>query len=446
VTQPKLVESPFVYKELDACRICGNTDLVPILDLGHQALTGVFPKHKHEMVPEAPLELVKCNETSADDSCGLVQLRHSCSHTAMYGDKYGYRSGLNASMVAHLRQKVQTITSRVDLRPGDLVIDIGSNDSTLLQSYPSDRGLTLVGVDPSGAKLRKYYPSHIQLLPEFFSAQTVRAVLGGRKAKVVTSIAMFYDLEAPCDFMRHINEVLADDGVWVFEQSYLPSMLDTVSYDTVCHEHLEYYALRQIKWMTDRLQLKIIDISFNDVNGGSFSIMVAKSHSPYRENKALISQVLEKERRIKLDTLEPYHRFEEQVQEHRASVCRLLSELKYQDKHIVGYGASTKGNVLLQFCGLGEQDLSCIAEVNEDKFGSYTPGTRIPIVSEKEAKELGPDVMMVLPWHFRPHIIAREAAYLRSGGSLLFPLPQVEMVSLHNNNASQRRLATISGD
>ena len=435
-----------MYKEIDACRICGNTDLVPILDLGQQALTGVFPRDRHEMVPKAPLQLVKCNETAADDSCGLVQLRHSCSHTAMYGDRYGYRSGLNKSMVAHLREKVREITNLVELKPGDLVIDIGSNDSTLLQSYPSDGGLKLVGIDPSGAKLRKYYPPHVQLLPEFFSAQAVRAALGSRKAKVVTSIAMFYDLEAPCDFMRHIDEVLADDGIWVFEQSYLPSMLATLSYDTVCHEHLEYYALKQIKWMTDRLQLKIVDISFNDVNGGSFSIVVAKSHSPYPEHSTLIARILDKERRAQLDTLEPYRQFEEEVQGHRNAICNLLADLKEQGKRVVGYGASTKGNVLLQFCGLTEHDLSCIAEVNEDKFGCYTPGTQIPIISEKDAKELGPDVMMVLPWHFRPNIIAREAAYLESGGELLFPLPEVEFVSSQSITNSQRRLAAIGGD
>jgi NDP-4-keto-2,6-dideoxyhexose 3-C-methyltransferase len=267
-----------MYNSVTQCRICGNTHLEPVLDLGEQMLTGVFPKTVDAQVTSGPLRLVKC---TGEDACGLVQLAHSYSLSEMYGENYGYRSGLNASMVRHLHAKVARIQSRIALQSGDLVIDIGSNDSTTLRAYDS-AGLTLVGVDPTGIKFKEYYPEHIGLIPDFFSARLVKEQFPGRRARVITSFSMFYDLEAPMDFMRNIYEILADDGIWVFEQSYMPFMLDTNSYDTVCHEHLEFYGLHQIKWMTDRVGLKIVDVEFNDVNGGSFSVTVMKNHGNHR--------------------------------------------------------------------------------------------------------------------------------------------------------------------
>ncbi|MDB6089445.1 MAG: C-methyltransferase, partial [Gammaproteobacteria bacterium] len=251
-----------MYRQIEACRICNSKELVEVLDLGSQALTGVFPSSRTQQVTSGPLKLVKC---FGKEGCGLLQLQHSYDLGELYGDNYGYRSGLNASMVAHLREKVRKILERVTLPPEALVIDIGSNDSTTLQAYGAV-GCTLVGIDPTGKKFHQYYPPHIRLIPDFFSAAAVRQNLGERKASVVTSFSMFYDLEEPLKFAREVHDVLADEGIWVFEQSYMPTMLERNSYDTVCHEHLEYYALKQIKWLTDRAGLKIIDVEFNDVN------------------------------------------------------------------------------------------------------------------------------------------------------------------------------------
>lgn len=414
-----------MYKEIHKCRICGNEALLPILDLGKQFLTGVFPKNREEKLTCGPLELVKCDESSGK-GCGLVQLKHSYELSEMYGANYGYRSGLNRSMVEHLQGKVRAIQKLVSLKPGDLVIDIGSNDSTLLQTYPDN--LDLYGIDPTGKKFFQYYPKHIKLIPDFFSAETVRKNLGSRKAKVISSIAMFYDLEDPTDFMRQIHEVLDDDGIWVFEQSYLPAMLEVNAYDTVCHEHLEYYALAQIKWMTDKVGLKIIALEQNAINGGSFSITVAKTGAPYPECKEIIQRMLDSERAMGLHTLKPFDRFRERVFEHRDALIKFLADAKKQGKKVFGYGASTKGNVILQFCGLTPKELPYIAKVNPDKFGSYTPGTLIPIISETEAKAMKPDYFLVLPWHFRANLLEREKEYLRSGGKMFFPLPKLDVV------------------
>ena len=409
-----------MFTETKHCRICESTELASIVNLGEQSLTGVFPKSRDAKITSGPLELVKCV-----GGCGLVQLRQSYDLDEMYGLNYGYRSGLNRSMVEHLHELVDVVRGIADPKAGDLVIDIGSNDSTLLQAYPKD-GPSLVGIDPTGKKFKQYYPSHIDLISEFFSAAAIRSHFGDRKAKAITSIAMFYDLEKPIDFMTQIHDVLADDGVWLFEQSYMPTMLDVNAYDTICHEHLEYYGLAQIKWMTDRVGFKIVDVWLNNVNGGSFAVMVATRDSGYPEATAKIDALLRDEETRGLHTLAPFEQFKARIFEHRDKLLEFIHTAKREGKTILGYGASTKGNVILQFCKLTTADIPSIAEVNEDKFGCFTPGTFIPIISEREARALKPDYLLVLPWHFKQTIIQRERDYLASGGKLVFPLPAIE--------------------
>lgn len=409
-----------MYKKIEKCRICGNTHLECVLDLGEQMLTGVFPREITASVTTGPLRLVKC--VGGEEVCGLLQMEHTYDLGEMYGDNYGYRSGLNSSMVEHLRNKVKRILELVALKEGDLVVDIGSNDSTTLQAYPT--GLTLLGIDPTGIKFSKYYPSHIQLIPDFFSSSLLKGCYPGRKAKVVTSFSMFYDLETPLSFMQEVHEVLADDGIWVFEQSYMPTMLETNSYDTVCHEHLEFYALRQIKWMADRVGFKIIDVEFNDVNGGSFSVTVTKSCS----NKTVlpqVQQIIDKEHAKGLDTLAPYQNFSERVAQTRDDLFNLIELAHANGKTVGALGASTKGNVLLQYCGLTSSEVSFIGEVNAEKFGSYTPGTWIPIISEDELLAKNPDYLIVLPWHFRQFFLNSRKF---NKAKLIFPLPVVEIV------------------
>lgn len=406
------------------CRICGSTDFQPVISLGEQAFTGLFPRSAKDLVPSGPLDLVKCNESTG--GCGLVQLGHNYAADVMYGHNYGYRSGLNQSMVRHLQGRVRKIRELASPAAGDLVVDIGSNDSTTLQAYPAD--IDLVGVDPTGVKFGSYYPKHIRLIPDFFNASLIQKNYPGRKAKVVSSFAMFYDLPDPTQFMRDIRDVLADDGIWVFEQSYLPAMLRELAYDTICHEHLSYYALRQIKWMTDRVGLKIIDLEENDVNGGSFAVTVAHERSPHREATAQIARWLEAEDEMGLSGIALFQRYRDQVFAHRDTLVASLRKQHAMGRSVYGYGASTKGNVLLQFCGLTPKDLPAIAEVNPDKFGCVTPGTLIPIKSEAEVKACRPDCLLVMPWHFRANIVEREQSYLQSGGELLFPLPRVELV------------------
>ena len=416
-----------MFKAIDRCRVCGNADLEPALDLGSQALTGVFPRTRDQVVPSMPLELVRCITGGDAGRCGLLQLRHSAAPEMMYGAEYGYRSGLNRSMVTHLRGKVAMIRERVALASGDLVIDIGSNDGTTLAAYPAG-GADLVGVDPGGAAFARYYPDHVRLIPDFFPSKALDAAIGSRKAKVITSFSMFYDLEDPRAFMAAVADRLDDAGIWVLEQSYMPTMLAMNAYDTVCHEHLEYYALGPIRWMMERAGLAILDVDFNAVNGGSFSIVAAKRGAPDLDARGRIEGVLRRETELGLDTPAPYAAFSAAVARHRDELQRFLRAARAEGRRVLGYGASTKGNVLLQYCGLGPETLESIAEVNADKFGRFTPGTRIPIFSVAEARRARPDLFLVLPWHFRESILDRERAWLEGGGRFLFPVPRLEVV------------------
>jgi len=410
------------YTSISGCRICGGVELAPVLDLGEQMLTGVFPRTQDGSVTIGPLRLVKC---MGEQGCGLLQLEHSFDLGEMYGDNYGYRSGLNQSMVSHLREKVRRIAHWVDLRNGDLVLDIGSNDGTTLAAYPTT-GLDLLGIDPTAGKFRQYYPDHVDLVADFFSAAVVRASRPDKQVRVVTSFSMLYDLESPLQFMHEIHEVLADDGVWMFEQSYMPAMLEMNAYDTVCHEHLEYYALRQVKWMADRAGFRIVDVEFNDINGGSFSVTVAKTASELPESRDLV-HVLQREVELGLDTLAPYQAFAARVAASRRELRDFIDRAHREGRTLAALGASTKGNVLLQYCGLDSTAVAVVGEVNPEKYGCYTPGTWIPIRPELEVLASKPDYLVVLPWHFRTFFLGNSRF---AGMRLLFPLPRLEVVQV----------------
>jgi len=329
-------------------------------------------------------------------------------------------------MVRHLQAKVRRLEAYAGLKSGDVVLDIGSNDATTLKAYQTG-GIERIGIDPTGAKFRQYYTSDIQLVPDFFS-QTNFERACSKKARIVTSIAMFYDLEDPTEFARQIAAVLADDGIWHFEQSYMPSMLRTNSYDTICHEHLEYYSLTALVGILEAAGLRLLDVQMNAVNGGSFAVTAAKPASRYEANSVMVNWLIEQEERMGLGTPRPFRDFQERVFRHREDLRRLIQTLASDGKKILGYGASTKGNVLLQFCGLTPEEIPAIAEVNPDKYGSVTPGTHIPIISEQEARAMNPDFFLVLPWHFKNGIIEREHEFFERNGKMIFPFPEIEIV------------------
>lgn len=419
VPQPS---SPAKVRTISACRGCGEPDLVQVADLGAQYLTGVFPRTTSETVSKGPLRLVWCPK------CNLVQLDSSYDSGEMYGENYGYRSGLNQSMVRHLNDKCHSLEKMAALKKGDLVIDIGSNDGTFLRGYRTP-DLQKVGIDPTAGKFRSYYDDESRLIVDFFSRKTVVAELGDTaKASLITSIAMFYDLESPRQFVRDIAGTLATEGLWHFEQSYMPSMLRLNSYDTICHEHIEYYSFSVVREMLHTGGLKVVDVWMNAINGGSFAVTAAHKDSSHREAQALEQWIVEREKHIGLERPGIYRDFEERVYEHREELRSLIHGLRKSGARVAGCGASTKGNVILQFCGLDADDIVAISDVNEDKWGKFTPGTGIPIASEADVRKMKPDYMLVLPWHFKDGILQREREFLECGGRLIFPLPEIEIV------------------
>ena len=412
-----------MYKRINKCRICSNTALVPVIDVGEQYLTGIFSKSRStETITKGPLTLVKCH--GGDNCCGLLQLWHSYDLNELYGDNYGYRSSLNPSMVGHLRRKVEGIIDKCDLNKGDLVVDIGSNDGTTLSAYP--KNLQLVGIDPTGEKFRSYYDKHIDLIPEFFSSDLISSSFPEKKAKVVTSLSMFYDLENPIDFAWQVADILDPyEGIWLLEQSYMPLMLDRTAYDTICHEHLEYYGLKQIVWLMDEVGLEVLDVELNDVNGGSFSVVVTHQGSKHDDVSNAVHWCIASEDSKRLSNLEPYKMFARRTEENKHSLQDFVKQAKREGKRICGLGASTKGNVILQYCGFGTEEIEVIGDVNKDKYGALTPGTWIPIEAEEKVLETNPDYLIVLPWHFKDFFV-KSSSY--KNRNLVFPLPSLETI------------------
>ena len=419
-----------ISKSWQKCRICGNSNLVPIIDLGNQALSSVFPSPDAPDPSLSPLELIRCDKAAAPGACGLVQLRHTADLEEMYGTTYGYFSSISPTMVDHLTCKVDDLVSYVQPQSGDIVLDIGCNDGTLLNHYGADSGLVRLGIDPSAEKFRSNYQSDIQVAYDFFSEKIARTIIGSKKCKIITSIAMFYDLDDPLSFIRDISSLLCDDGVWALELSYLPLFLKQLSYDQTCHEHVTYLALRQMEWMFRKCGLKTLEVSLNDMNGGSFYLYVGKENGPYTPNNSEIQRLMSEE--SILDQPSTYQRLTNRILSHRDDVQNLFKVLKSAGKKIYGYGASTKGNIILNYCGLGPNDIQAIGDRNPEKDGLVTPGTRIPIISHEKLRALMPEYLFVFIWHFRNEVIRDEIEFLRRGGKLIFALPRLHVVDINN--------------
>ncbi len=406
------------------CRICNNPNLVSILKLGKFSLTGIFPKEKNQNITRGNLELVKCHDEE-NSSCGLVQLSENFDLNEMYGDNYGYRSALNNSMVDHLKSIISDITKHISLKKGDLIIDIGSNDGTTLSFY--DQNIyDLVGIDPTAYRFKQYYNENIKIVSDFFSKDIIEKNNYFNRAKIITSFAMFYDLEDPIEFATTISKTLDEkEGIWVFEQSYLPSMLNQMAYDTICHEHLEYYSLKQIEWICKKSNLKIIDVELTNTNGGSFLVKCAHINSNLDANNQKIQSVIKREQALGINDLEIYEVFKKNIESLKNDLIKLIKKINNNGHKVYGVGASTKGNVILQYCNFSSQDIEYICEVNSDKFGSFTPGTNIPIVDEKEINIGKDDYLIILPWHFKFFFLSSDHY---KNKNLIFPLPKIEII------------------
>lgn len=407
-------------KTITKCRICGNENLDEILDLGVQYLSGIFPKCK-EMCEKSPLVLVKCSEnhSSGENSCGHIQLKTSYSPEVMYGDNYGYRSGLNKSMIEHLKNRLDVIKNKISLNDGDIVLDIAGNDGTFLGFYPDN--VRKINIDPTSEKFSQYSPKDVEWVADFFSKDVfINKVGKDKKAKVVTAFSVFYDLEDPVGFISEVKDILDKDGILVLEQSYMPTMHYKNSYDTICHEHLSYYGLRQIRYILEKLGMKIIDLEWNDCNGGSFVVTASHTTSSYEQCLDLIDETIDNESNCGVYDIRFWEQFKQRMESNKSELLKIIS-----GKRVAALGASTKGNVLLQYCELGTDKIEKIGDVNPDKNGCFCPGSWIPIVDEDTVLNENYDIYLILPWHFRDFFVNNPKF---KGKKLLFPLPEPEVV------------------
>ncbi len=414
-----------IYRK--TCRVCGSSALTPTIDIGPQYLQGSFLKPGSETPPMRKIgtRLVRCNPMEDENACGLLQTEQSVPPDVLYFS-YWYRSGTNRTMRDHLGGISESAIAIIKKEKA-IVLDIGCNDGTLLHSYPKD--YIKFGVDPSD--IAQEIHDGIQVVQDVFPSARLSKVLNNQKLDIITSIAMFYDLESPVDFARSIHDGLAEEGVWIFEMSYMPTMLEKNSYDTICHEHLEYYSLAVIDNVLARAKLKLFRAEFNEINGGSIRCYASRD-SCFRYFRPEWDEALRRIRLaefdLELDTDKPYRSFQDRINIHREQLMKLLIDLKKQGKTIHLYGASTKGNTILQWCGIDSRLVDCAADRNADKHGAMTLGTNIPIVSEERSRALRPDFYLVLPWHFRDEFVDRESQMLRAGTRFIFPLPEIEII------------------
>ncbi len=411
------------FTEIKKCRICGGTHLNVCLDLGVQYLSGIFPRKADKKMPHAPLKLLQCDPGSG--GCGHIQLSGTYSLDMMYGENYGYRSGLNSQMINHLKNKAEQIISKYCIKSESNILDIAGNDGTFLGFFPEK--YKRLSIDPSSEKFSNYFAEGVDYISDFFTDELFIEKYGNEKADIVTSFSMFYDLDDPCNFGSQVRNILnPETGVWVLEQSYMPEMLKVNSFDTICHEHLSYYGIRQLKYIMDKAKLKIIDIEMNDVNGGSCSLAVSDNNSKYIECKSKINKWIEHENNLGLSSLEPWGELNKVLSDNRKIFFDILDKIHQNGSKIAALGASTKGNVTLQSWNITQNEIETIGDVNSDKWGCFTPGTWIPIQSEDEVLSEY-DYFVILPWHFRDFFLTNEKF---KGKKLIFPFPVPELITV----------------
>lgn len=408
---------------ISECRVCGNTELEPILDLGEQYLSSVFPESLdyRDSAQRYPLQLALCVKN--EGSCGLPQLGHHVDLRSMY-DSYPYSSATNSSMGAVLRDVAEDGHAAAGPAPGDTVLDIGGNDGTLL-SYLEGAGFELVNIDPARNVEPVLESGEYRHLREFFSADAFASVAEG-PAKLAFSVAMFYHLDDPVSFAREVSRCLAPDGIWVIQMAYLPAMLRTNMYDNIVHEHAGYYATEHMAWVLAQAGLEVFDVSLNEVYGGSFRVFAG--HRGSRPPTARLASVLESEREAALLEPQMYREFAERIERSREELRALCRDARAKGDSIWVYGASTKGNTILQYCELGAEELTAAADSNPFKIGKYMIGADVPIRSEDEMRAAKPDLLLALPYAFIDGFLEREAALVADGTRFVLPLPEVRLV------------------
>jgi 2-polyprenyl-3-methyl-5-hydroxy-6-metoxy-1,4-benzoquinol methylase len=406
------------------CRNCNKKNFKKLTKIGYQPISSLFLKSRKK-IKNFPLDLFECK------SCRLVQLSKIPNLSDMYGPEYGYKTSVSKYMINHLKEKYNRFKKLSFFRNHSNILDIGSNDGTFLNFFVNNKSKhNLYGIDPSALNFKKNYKKKIKLEINFFSKEVVKRITEknkNSKFSLITSFAMFYDIENPNSFCRDIENILEKNGIWALEFSYFPMLLSNLTYDQICHEHVVYYTLHTFNKILKKNKLRIIDFSMNEINGGSIEVICAKKNSKYRPQSKKIEYAIAKE---KLISEKDYTKFNLRVENSKKNLILFLQNQK--KTNVIGYGASTKGNVILNYCGITEKNISFICDENKSKHGKFTPGSHIKIISKNKMRKLIPKYLIVFIWSFRSEVIKQELDYIKKGGKLIFPLPIFHIVDKDN--------------
>tara|TARA_B100000035_G_C21020620_1_gene563925 strand:- start:910 stop:2127 length:1218 start_codon:yes stop_codon:yes gene_type:complete len=404
--------------KISKCRICKKKKIKKLFSFGNLCFTGKFPSVNQEIKKE-PITLVICK------NCNLVQLGNNFDLKYLYGPDYGYRTGINKTMLDHVKQVVINLSKKVRLKKRDLVLDIASNDGSLLNFYK--KGIKTFGIDPILLKYRLNYKKINYKVADFFSAKKIINKTK-KKFKIITALSVFYDSEDPNIFIRDVKKILSKNGVFLLEFADLASIIKYKMFDTICHEHLEYYSSKVIINLCEENNLRVFDININDINGASKQYYICHDKSKFKSNSRKINKILQFEKKLKLTKESTFKKFFKIIKKSKVELNNFLRKAKKLRKKIHGYGASTKGNVLLQYYNINNKTVELIAERNKNKYNLYTPGSKIKIVSESLSRSYNPDYYLVLPWHFKKEILEREKEIRNKGTKFIFPLPKLTIV------------------
>jgi len=408
------------YKKILKCRICKKSEIKKVIDLGKQSYTGKFPIKFEQNIAVTPLEVSFCI------NCKFLQLRHNFNAKYMYDLDYGYESGINNTMRKHLVEVVKKINKIKKLTKDSVVVDIASNDGTLLNAY--NKKIIKIGIDPIITRFKKNYKNIQYTISDFFSEKNYKKT-GQKRADIITAFSVFYDLNNPNKFLKDIKKCLDEKGVFIIEQSDLSSMIRLGSFDTICQEHCGYYSSKVIFDLVKNNNLKVFDHEFNETNGGSSRYYIThKNNNEIKINKKNINKARNVDRKYKIDQISTFIKFNNKIKKNKKDIMHKIKKILKQGKIIQGYGASTKGNVILQYFKINNRLIKHISDRNPFKWGRYTPGTKIKIISEKYSRNLNPDYYIVLPWHFKKEILQREMKIRKKGTKFIFPLPKFIIV------------------
>ena len=413
-------------KKIQACRNCQNNNLKHILNIGNQYLVDFLEEDGENFT--APLELVLCDPET--NGCGLLQLHHTVSPDLLYR-RFWYKSVVNQTIRDDLEEIVRKAEEKVNLENDDIVLDIGANDGTLLRFY-KNKSIKPIGFEPATNLLEEASIDTFKIFNEYFNAKSFKSEFGTKKARVITSISMFYDLDKPHDFVGDIKDILDDNGIWILQMNYLVTMLENNAFDNIVHEHLEYYSLQSLEYLLNKHDLEVFDVEQNNINGGSIRVYIKFKNSNKFSISKNVDSVREYEKKIGLNNTKTYLDFAKRILNLREQTCGFIEDEIRDGKKIYVYGASTRGNTLLQYYGLNSELILAAAERNPEKWGKKTVGSKIPIISEKQARSEKPDYFLILPWYFKEEFVKRESEFLQNGGKFLIPLPEFEVINSDN--------------